>query len=83
MNSCFVIFQSLLTTPVVPAHLVTGAVGLDPPFSAPQALRGPFLGLLCLVSVNLVQEELSAQTLRLQESPMWRGYHAEPPTSAP
>lgn len=73
-----VIAQGLQTTPIILAHLVIGAVGLDPLFSAHQAPRGPFLELLHLANVSPVQGEPSVQILGLQESPMWRGYPAGP-----
>lgn len=75
--------QGLQTTPTAPAHLATGAVGLDPPSFALQAPRGPFLELLHPSSVNPAQGEPSAQTLGLPGSPMWRGSLAGLPISVP
>lgn len=80
---CKTFFQGLQTTPVLLAHLVIGAVDQDPPSSARQALRGPFLGLPNPVNVSPVQGEPSAQILRLQESQIWRGSPAGPLINAP
>lgn len=80
---CKTFFQGLQTTPVLLAHLVIGAVDQDPPSSARQALRGPFLGLPNPVNVSPVQGEPSAQILRLQDSQIWRGSPAGPLINAP
>lgn len=53
-------------------------MGLDPPSSAQQVPKGPFLELLHPASVNPVQGVPSAQILGLQENPMWRESPAGP-----
>lgn len=76
------ISQGLQTTPTVGARLVSGAAGLDPPFSALQAPKGPVLELLHRANVNRVRGEPSAQIREQQGGPMWRGSPAGPPINA-
>ncbi|XP_036006034.1 uncharacterized protein LOC118566763 [Fundulus heteroclitus] len=75
--------QDSRSIPAVPAHLASGAVGLDPPSSAHQGPRGSFLELPHPTSVNPVQGEPSAQTLAFQESPTWKESSAGPPINVP